>query len=201
MDYIEKNNDIERTYSVYYKKEELKKLLDDIIKKSSCRVNGAFTVQSDSIVRCENGKFISCSVLPNEDPAFENIKNVYSCSSDKNECVTVEGVRVIPPELAFIIYGILKGDTDCINKFVNYPTHSELIPIERKISMANDAASNISNFDFDEKIKALNILRSYCERKKMNQYYNVQLLQKFYLQAQDLIELKLINERQINKMI
>ena len=51
------------------------------------------------------------------------------------------------------------------------------------------------NFDFDKKINALNSLKQFCEDKKAKEYFDVELLKQYHLQAVLLFELQLVSKK------
>lgn len=202
MEFIETNDTIERVYSVYYDSEKLKKLLDEIIKNVSYKTEGTFTAPSDA--KFEGNRFISGADLPNGDPMYENINRIYRYTSDEPwsypyDSIGVEGTQVTPPELAFIIVSILADEPNSIYEFLNYPADDELIPMDEKIETTNKIINETDNFDFDNKIDALNYLKSLYEKKQNKEYFDVELLKHYYLQARSLFELELVSEKIMKK--
>ena len=185
---------------VYYDDKKLKELLNEVVRNASYRTDGTFTAPYNASF--EGNVFTSGADLPNGDPMYENIKRIYRFTS-KGPCsyhddsIAVEGTQVTPPELAFIIEKILSNESNSIYKFLNYANHEELVPIDEKIAAANKAVDEIDNFDFDKKINALNSLKRFCENKKGKEYFDVELLKKYYLQACSLFELELVSEKTI----
>ena len=200
MEFIEKSDNIERVYLVYYDDKKLKELLNEVVRNASYRTDGTFTAPYNASF--EGNVFTSGADLPNGDPMYENIKRIYRFTSKgpysyHDDSIAVEGTQVTPPELAFIIEKILSNETNSIYKFLNYANHEELVPIDEKIAAANKAVDEIDNFDFDKKINALNSLKRFCENKKGKEYFDVELLKKYYLQACSLFELELVSEKTI----
>lgn len=200
MEFIEKSDNVERVYSVYYDCEKLKELLDEIVRKASYKTDGKFTAPYNASF--EDNAFTSGASLPNGDPMYENIKRIYRYTSNGPysyyaDSIAVEGTKVTPPELAFIIERILSEDSDSIYEFLNYITHDELVSIDEKIAVADKVVDEIDNFDVDKKINALNNLKQFCEDKKSKEYFDVELLKQYYQQARSLIELQLVSERTI----
>lgn len=198
MKFIEKSDNVERVYSVYYDCEKLKELLDEIVRKTSYKTDGEFTAPYNASF--EGNAFTSGASLPNGDPMYENIKRIYRYTSNgpysyHDDSIAVEGTKVTPPELAFIIERILSENSDSIYEFLNYTTHDELVPINEKIAVADKVVDEIDNFDVDKKINALNNLKQFCEYKKSKEYFDAELLKQYYLQARSLIELQLVSEK------
>ncbi len=198
MKFIEKSDNVERVYSVYYNNEKLKELLDEVVRNASYKTEGVFTAPYNATFR-ENA-FTSGADLPNGDPMYENIKRIYLYTSNgpfsyRDDSIAVEGTQVTPPELAFIIERVLSNEPNSIYEFLNYATHDELVPIDEKIAVANKAVDEINNFDFDKKIKALNSLKNLCKYKSEKKYFDVELLKQYYSQARSLFEMELVSEK------
>lgn len=175
MEFKEKSNNVERVYSVYYDNKKLKELLDKIVRKASYKIDGEFTAPYNASF--EGNTFTSRATLPNGDPMYENIKRIYCYTS--------------------IIEGILHEDPNSIYAFLNYETHDELVPIDEKIAIVNKTVDEIDNFEFDQKVNALNNLKQLCEDKKSKKYFDVELLKQYYSQACSLLELQLVSEKTI----
>lgn len=198
MEFIERKDNVEKVYSVNYNVEKLKDLLDEIVKNVSYKIDGTFTAPYNASF--EGNTFTSGASLPNGDPMYENIKRIYRYTSNgpysyRDDSIAVEGTQVTPPELAFIIKRILAEDSNSIYEFLAYETYGELIPIDKKIEYANKDVDEIDNFDFDNKICALNKLKQLCEDKKSKKYFDVELLRQYYLKACSLFELQLLSEK------
>lgn len=200
MEFIEKSDNIEKVYSVYYDSEKLKKLLDEIVRNVSYKTDGKFTAPFDASF--EGNVFTSGANLPNGDPMYENIDSIYRYTSHgyysyHNDSIAVEGTLVTPPKLAFIIEKILSNEPNSIYNFLDYATSSELVSIDEKIIVANKSVDEIDNFDYDKKINALNNLKQLCENKKEKKYFDSELLKQYYLQACSLVEFQLVSEKTI----
>lgn len=198
MEFIERKDNVEKVYSVNYNGEKLKDLLDEIVKNVSYKIDGTFTAPYNASF--EGNTFTSGASLPNGDPMYENIKRIYRYTSNgsysyHDDSIAVEGTKLTPPELAFIIKRILSEDSNSIYEFLSYETYGELIPIDTKIEYANKDVDEIDNFDFDNKIYALNNLKQLCEDKKSKKYFDVELLRQYYLKACSLFELQLLSEK------
>ena len=130
---------------------------------------------------------------------FENIKSIREYTSTDTysfhgDSIEIEGTKVVPPLLEYIIRNILKGDENGINDLMNYQNYPELIDIDVKIDDANKKVDEINNFSFDEKIDAINTLKAFFEDKKAGRYFDVKLLQALYDEALSLFELELKQE-------
>lgn len=198
MKFIEKKENVEREYDVYYDREKLKEILDEIVKKTIYKTDGNFTAPHGASFN--GNEFTKGASLPNGDPMYENIKKIYYYTSSgpysyHNDSIAVEGTQVTSPELAYIIEKILADEPESINEFFEYFFHPELVPIDEKIKKLNNEIDEIDNFDFDRKINALNNLKCLCEEKRVKAYFDPDLLRKYYTQAYFLFELRLVNEK------
>lgn len=200
MQLDEKKDNVEKVFSVCYDGKKLESLLDKIVKETSYRTAGTFTAPSDVEVDFKRNEIISGARLPNGDPIYENIKRIYKYTSKSvhsyhNDSIGVEGIEVTAPLLSYIIDDILLDKCDSIYDFLNYETCGELISIDEEIRLCDEYINSINNFKTEDKIYHLNKLKKLCERKRLKQYFNVELLGQYYLQAQSLIELHLESEK------
>lgn len=201
--YVEKSNNLEKVYDVYINEEQLKKLLDEIVRKTSYIVKGLFLEYAfDLEVDIKRKKILSGAELPNGDPKYINIEKMYRCESDSpvsyhDDSIAIEGEKVVPPQLASVICNLLCEKKGSINEFLIYGNNDELISIDQKIESLDKSINEINNFNTDEKIKQLKMLKYLCLKKKDNEVYDVNLLREYYLNAYELIELKLISEKRL----
>jgi len=195
IEYIIQEDNIERRYTVLIDAEKLKELLDEVVRKCSNRTYGKkHEVFSFAEFDEEKKEFISGASLPNGDPMFENIENIYHLSGDTiygflHDYIGVDGIKVTPPYLAFILAGILEGNQKSIYCLEKYEHHEELISHSDKIELVNEAIESISNYEVDKKIKGLEYLKKLLEAEN-----NAKLLRVFYEQAKEIIKTKLISE-------
>ena len=148
-----------------------------------------------------NDKFLSFSglldarksKLPNGKPKYERLEH------SKNGFWTFyQGTEVVVPDLAYIIKDFCDTESaEALRQILDYEYNNELIPIDNKINYYNTLISSIDNFDFDDKIHALKMLKKLCEDKKSGQYFNAELLQKYYSQVLNSIDLELCDERKV----
>ena len=201
--YVEKSDNLEKVYDVYIDEEQLKKLLDEIVRKTSYIVKGLFLEYAfDLEVDIKREKILSGAELPNGDPKYINIEKMYRCESDSpvsyhDDSIAIEGEKVVPPQLASVICNLLCEKKGSINEFLIYGNNDELISIDQKIESLDKSINEINNFNTDEKIKQLKMLKYLCLKKKDNEVYDVNLLREYYLNAYELIELKLISEKRL----
>ena len=66
MEFIEKSDNVERVYSVYYDDKKLKELLDEVVRNASYKTDGTFTAPYNASF--EGNVFISGADLPNGNP-------------------------------------------------------------------------------------------------------------------------------------
>ena len=204
MQYIEKNDNIERVYNVFFNEEELSRILDEIVKNVNYEEEGTFTLSYNACVDYSNNHILSGEDLPNKMPRFKNIKRIYRCTSNTihsyhNDSVACEGTQVFVPYLAYIIKGILRKETNCMESFINYKNSEEIVPLDDKIKILNDKINSMNNEYTDMKISLLKDLRRLLDNKKNNKYFDTELLNKYYNEASGYIELELVSEKVIIK--
>ena len=201
MEYVEKDNNIERTYSVSFNRYDLTTLLDDLIKNVNYKTEGTHTFYSGEIkIDLDERKAISGDKFPNGTSCFERIDRVYRCTSSgpysyHGDSVAIEGVKITIPKLAYLIDDLFNNREDSVDSIIKYAESDELIPIDERICSANDKVDSIDNFEFDKKIRALNELRELCQKKKNHEYFDTELLKEYYLKALSIIELKQTSEK------
>ena len=200
MQLVEKKDNVEKVFSVCYDRKKLESLLDKIVKETSYRTEGIFTEAPGVEADFEKKIIISGASLPNGDPIYENITNICpkppkSVFGNHDGSIQIVGIEVTSPWLAYIIRDMLSGKSDSIYDFLNYETCGELISIDEEIRLCDEYINSINNFKTEDKIYHLNKLKKLCERKRLKQYFNVELLGQYYLQAQSLIELHLESEK------
>ena len=198
MEYLELGKNVERIYSVSFDSLKLEELLDQVIKNASYREKGKIVAPREA--KLKGKKSISGCSLLNGDPLFENIKDAYLSSQydemgSREERILVTGEMIHSPILATLIYDVLKEKEGSINHLLDYENSQELIPIDEKIAKQLDEVNSIDNFDFGNKIHALEILRELVFAQKNHQYSDVELLKKYYSEVLSNIELKLISEK------
>jgi len=204
MQLIEKTENVERVYEVTYDKEKLIALLDEIVKKASYKIEGTFNVPYGTRVSLSKQTIVEGGKLPNEDPMFINIKRIYEYTSDSsysyhNDSTAIEGTKIVAPQLAYIIKGLLSDEPDSIDSFMKYESSEELIPIDKKIKDQDAKINETSNFAVDKKIELLEELKELCSKKDTNQYFDAKLLIAYYTAACNLIEMQLISEKVVKK--
>lgn len=202
MKYIYKDDKVERVFDVSYDEEELKTLLDNVVKKLSYREDGGFVIEPGP--KFDNNGFSNGPVLPNGDQEYENVTGLMQWMHEGSlgypgDSIKIKGTRVVPPRLASIIGKILSDDPKGINDLMEYPKRSECIPIDERIETTNKEIDKISNFDTDNKIGALERLKQLCDDKKNGRYFDTKLLKSFYLETLSIINLRLDTETIINK--
>ena len=201
MEYVEKDKNIERTYSVSFNRYDLTALLDNLIKNVNYKTEGTHTFYSDEIkIDLDERKAISGDKFPNGSSCFERIDRVYRCSSSgpysyHGDSVAVEGVKITIPKLAYLINDLINNREGSVDSIIKYAESDELIPIDDRICRVNDKIDSIDNFEFDKKISALNELKELCQKKKNHEYFNTELLKDYYLKVLGIIELNLTSEK------
>ena len=202
MKFVEQIDNIEKTYLVSYDKDKLRSLLNEIVKNCSYEISGKFVIYNFGYIKVDfkNNLIISGMELPNGVCMYKNIKDIYPSKVkdmySSYDAIAILGTKVEVPMLAYIIRDILADDDNSINLLFEYEADEELIPIMERIASLNSDILKISNFDFDRKINELYNLKKLCEKKKNKQYFNLELLNKYYVRAISLIDLQLVSEKE-----
>ena len=191
---IDKNGNVEREYSVDYDKERLEKLLDEIIKNVSYRIDGHFEESSDKFI-ISKGQIKESPTLPNGDVVYENIENIVRKSETYLfDIVSFNATKVMSPQLAYILQKILKEDPTCIKELFDYSKHKELnITIGDTIAEIYIAMINTPTNEIEVKIKLLEDLKKWWEREKKGQYFNIEKLRQYYSDVRKAISSVLFN--------
>ena len=191
MLYVEKNEKSERVYSVSCDTKGLSELLDQIVRETSYRKTGRFIVIEDDKSNGINGY-----KLPNGDRQYENISRVFPPITSKIDgSIGVVGTKVIAPELARIVRGLIDEDASAVGRFINYKSNPELVSIDDKITAANGELNDRKNSDYAWKTATLSKLRDLFEDRNNGHYFNAELLKQFYDVACSLVDLKLVSEK------
>ena len=181
MEFNRKILDEKTTFVANFDRKRLEKVLNEIVKKTSYRIN--FNEERSFSIRTEK--------LPNGDDKYENIRIGHV---QDRPCI-IEGTEIVSPRLAYIIEEILLGNPDSLNDLIDYKDNIELIPIDNRIDNINTIVNSLNNFDFDNKIAALKSLKNLCEKKAASQYFDAKVLQEYYFQVSSIIKIRLANEK------
>ncbi len=181
MEFNRKIWDENATFVANFDRKRLEKVLNEIVKKTSYRIN--FNEERSFSIRTEK--------LPNGDDKYENIRIGHV---QDRPCI-IEGTEIISPRLAYIIGEILLGNPDSLNDLIDYKDNIELVPIDNRIDNINTIVNSLNNFDFDNKIAALKSLKDLCERKAANQYFDAKMLKEYYAQVSLIIKIRLASEK------
>lgn len=201
MEFIEKDDMCESIYLVFLDKVELENLLNDIVRNTSYKIDGTFTVPSGVVFK--DNEFVSNDYvsLPNRDPMYINIKNIYrytlrdSVYGYHGDSVAVEGTEITSPKLASIIKEMINDYPDSIRDFLAYSDSDEMTLIDDRIARANKEVDEIDNTETKKKICALNNLKELCDLKKEKKYFNTELLKAYYSKAMSLVVLQLVGTK------
>lgn len=172
MGFIEKDDMCKSIYLVFLDKVELGNLLNDIVKNTSYKIDGTFTVPSGVVFK--DNEFVSNDYvsLPNGDTMYINIKNIYRYTSRDSvygyydDSVAVEGTEITSPKLASIIKKMINDYPDSIRDFLAYSDSDEMTLIDDRIARANKEVDEIDNTETKKKICVLNNLKELCDLKK-----------------------------------
>ncbi len=206
MEYVKKSEDgnIERVYEISFDTEKLNKLLNEIIRKTGYKEVGTFKESCN--YQFVDDTFITNPRLPNGDYMYVDVQKIYRVSNHLRgpydmykDAIMVEGTKIVVPELAHIISGILMNEPDSIYMLLNYLNNEELISIDEQIASVDNEINNLSYYDFDKRIEALKHLKALHEARRDMRFFDVELLKEYYDQVLSLLELQLIKETSIKK--
>ena len=199
MNYIKKEENIEREYNVTYDKEKLKDLMDRIVKTASYTEKGTYSVTNGKtknkrfrLYEYEDGLFTGEQpTLTNGDPLFKTTTTIFPINSEDK--LRVCGTRVVEPGLSQILNRILKDD-EGIETLVNYENSSELVKIDEKISNLIIKIDSTDNYNTSVKIGLLKELEQELYSQKSGRFFNTELLKAYYEEAKSLFEFELVRE-------
>ncbi|MBO7079055.1 MAG: hypothetical protein J6W64_04500 [Bacilli bacterium] len=195
MRYMEVKGNVHQTYDVSFDKEKLKLLLDEIIRNCSYLAVGKYNIDyGASSIKTNKDKteIVSGAELINGDPAFVDIKKIsYYKYEHPGDSITIEGAKVIIPQLATIIDKLMNQYQNSLYPLIEYPSNVELVPIDEQIATLNSEIKAMGDFDIDAKIGALTRLKELVYRKANNEFYDPELLKSYYEKAISLISFKL----------
>ena len=183
MEYKIKRNNVENVYEVNVNTNEIRQIINVLVRNCSYRERGSFVAPVEATI--SEDKKLSGALLPNKDPMFERIKNVYKIKGeDSFDSIGVDAVKVTPPKLTKILKGLIDGESTSIYDFIIYKNDSELVPIENRIMKLNFELEDDPSDK--EKQKELTEL---CEDYKYGRYFDADVLSDFYDKARSLITL------------
>ena len=199
MEYILREGNIEREYKVEFDKEAMWNIINRLVRDGSYRVKGSFDLPYENRHEYKVGNLSKKLTLPNKDPLYEEVEEVYDYTSDSmcsyhGDTTAVKGVKVFAPKLAYLLRWMIEDIPCSVYDFTNYAQDEELIPIEEKIARANEKVDSISNFNHDEKVKALDELNELAIQKQTGQYFDTELLKECYEDAYNILNLSLVRE-------
>ena len=199
MEFIERERNTERTYSVYFDQYEMKDLLDSLVENIRYTTQGTFEIPKGTTFDFKRNTFYWGESLPNGDPPFENIHKVTrkmtKIWSSVEEVTKIEGTKITVPKLAYILHSLLTGFSNNIYDFLNYENHEDLVPIKDRIEKAEEKVNQTNIYDFDEHIKAVEELRKVCKERDEGHFFDVPLLKNYYQKARDLMTVQLVSEK------
>ena len=174
-------------------------------------VDGTFNASVNNVVDFENNTFIAGEELPNGEPLYTNVSKIFKYSSRKphgyvNDSLGVRGTKNYVPELSYILAGILNGDEASIQAFIEYPYNEELVPTADKLTNAikrvNQEIGDLKDVSYLWKMSALDNLNRIFEKTESRQYFDPQVLSRYYHRACSLITIikscdnvELVNDR------
>ena len=201
MTYTKKGNST-KTFEVSYDKEQLKELLNKIVRECSYKVKGKFEHRCGEIVYEYNPcRIIDGPRLPNGDFIYQDITRIYDDFDGMCSCIdTVEGSMVIVPKLANIVVRLIKEDSSAIDDLEAYAYSDEIISIDTRIERTVNEIhkkSSTAEKDVDKLIELSEELKQLRNKQNNNQYFNLVLLGMYYSMVKDSINYQLVsNEKE-----
>ena len=195
MFYKETTEKCERVYSVLYNNNKLDDLLTSVIDNASYLIEGRFIEMN-----AWSKEDLELFDMFNPGYMFQDIKkcsvtSVYDDFGSRRQALEFNATKVCPPRLARILSSILRDEEDAVYDLLRYENDDELVPIDTKIMRLNDSINKIDNMDCDMKIDALKGLKRLLDAKKEHQYFDTELLKKYYRDSLSLIELNMVSEK------
>ena len=194
MEYIRKVCNEELVYEVTYDEDQLRSLLDDIVKKIYYTKEGTYKIYTG----CEEYyeiPHIDGTTLPNGDCMFINVKSVKPSFFTDEPLYYAEilGDKIYVPRLAEIIKSILDGSSYALDELKEYAGSVELIPIKDRIIDFSKRIDLISNYEYEIKIDGLKRLRELCDMEDNHHYFNIKDLLEAYKKTFSLLKVQLVS--------
>lgn len=206
MTYTKKEGKSTKTYEVSYDKEQLKELLNKIVRECSYKVKGKFEHNCGEIIYEYNPyRIIDGPRLPNGDFIYQDIKKIYDDFDGMCSCIdTVEGSMVMVPELANIVARLIKEDSSAIDSLLDYENSDEFVSIESEIDLKVKEIhkkSSTAEKDVDKLIELSKKLEMLRNKQTNNQYFNLVLLGMYYSMVKDSINYQLVSDKKEQALV
>ena len=190
----------EGQYDVSFNKEELTKLIDDIVKNVNNIKKEVGCEYSLDVGRIKDDRTLSSPLLPNGSPRYINVDKVEYYSSNSqvgyhNDRCKIYGVEVEVPRLAYILKNIIDGDSFSIDELLEYKDHSDIVPLlDRVMKLENE----ITTMDFSDPaiVDAIIEYQKLLNKKdeNVNDKFNTDLLKEYYDRALELVKIKSVTK-------
>ena len=180
-------------YKLYY-------LIDYLIAEGSYKERGIFKLtgytQSDVLGFDYYAEHDMCQ------PYLESFKilhghHLYTDAlkiSEGDGVLEIAAAKVVYPELADIIDGLLESKPDALERFINYLDLEEVKPIDQRIAEVTSAANKTDIDDqLDLKIELLQQLKQLREDKNNRHYFNPNFLKTIYYHVGNIVSLRQID--------
>ena len=201
MQYIVTKSNKTIIYSVEITdKDAVKDILSDIINKVGYTIQGLQVLSCDpteASIRCELHRKLPDNTTPlytdNLGNSITDIFKVLDAKEIQQGKVVINGCRRVVPELAYIIGDLLKGKGYATKRLIKYKDNDELLDIEERIDLANDAidAYNMTEtgYDVDVHRKLHDASFSLDEMRKNGEIFDAEKLRALYLDLLSLCEI------------
>ena len=200
MTYIENKGDKTRVFDVSYNKDQLEDLLNKIVRECSYKVKGEFRHRCGEIrYGYMPYQIIDGPRLPNGESLYQDITRIYDDFDGMCSCFdTIEGSKVIVPELANIVARLIKEDSSAIDSLLAYENSDELVSVYTKIDeTVNEIHKKSSSTErnVDKLIELSKGLEELRNKQIKNQYFDPILLGYYYSMIKCLISYELVSEK------
>lgn len=125
--------------------------------------------------------------LEDSTPVYTDIENAYVQEGIMGPVVEFYGKRKVVPELGRYVGQVLNGSPRGVFDILDYEHHEELMPIEKRIEMAQKSMEGARECDTYFRKKRLNELIALRDSGKG---FDIELLKAYHNQACDIIELQ-----------
>ena len=201
MQIVINNENKELTYELNFNEEEVINLIDEIIEKCAFRKKGRYVVEART--KNEVERQIENNIFWKDIKSYENFSDIrVEEVNDPNDYwrpgdpkpFSFEAEAIVVPDLVNYLMNILNEKDIDYNWFINREELSKKDSMMKKIQQLDFEINQISNFDWDKKIKMLEEFATIFKQFNNIPYFDAELLSSFYDKAENYIKLELIQE-------
>ena len=187
MIYFKKNDNNIEKYKINFNKEEIIELKKKIIDDCSFIKHNEYKSDYSPRFTSEIIKNFRCISTGETKEYFEETRNIYLYIFDEYK----------PPYLVDLIDQLLNGDSNAINKILNYDISCET-NIDDQINIVNQEINEISYEDISKKKDKIKELEDLLKDKKLNM--NQKNIEPYYKRLMELINFDLIDSISISEL-